>query len=389
MKIGKNKASIIVYIACLLIAVLFILVGYNLNRTEVLEEETTEFYKARIESIENIETETFGSDYEFTAEMKTITFKAIVTSGPYENEIVEATQIIDSYMVTVKEVDAGNRVIVTPISSEESTSTEWIFIEYDRTMTLLWVTLIFLLLILLIGRGKGVATIIALVFTVLSVFYVFIPSILKGRNIYVSTIIVGSFIIVISLIMMNGASKKTLCAIVGNLGGVVVAGLIAYMVNKSLNLSGFVDEDFIFLTYLDIENPIDLVAIIWSGIVIGSLGAVMDVAMSIASAMNELSVNMEEKTFSRMLKSGMNIGQDTIGTMTNTLILAYVGSSLATVLLLTAYNKDLLYLFSLEMIVVEVLQAMVGSMGIFFAVPATALFSAYVFTKVNQKKSRL
>lgn len=103
--------------------------------------------------------------------------------------------------------------------------------------------------------------------------------------------------------------------------------------------------------------------------------------MTIASAMNELAENMENKTFMKMLKSGMNIGRDAIGTMTNTLILAYVGSSLATVLLLIVYNKDILYLFNMEMIVVEVLQAVVGSMGILFAVPATALFSAYIFTK--------
>ena len=151
--------------------------------------------------------------------------------------------------------------------------------------------------------------------------------------------------------------------------------------SKILNLTGFIDEDYVFLNYLELDKPIDLVAIIWSGILIGSLGAVMDVAMSIASAMNELAENMDKKTFSRLLRSGMNIGRDAIGTMTNTLILAYVGGSLATVLLLIAYNRNLLYLFSLEMIVVEVLQAIVGSMGILFAVPVTAIFSAYIFTR--------
>ena len=107
----------------------------------------------------------------------------------------------------------------------------------------------------------------------------------------------------------------------------------------------------------------------------------MDVAMSIASAMNELAEHMERKSFSRLLKSGMNIGIDSIGTMTSTLILAYIGGSLAMVLLLIAYNKNLLYLFNLEMIVVEVIQAIIGSMGILFAVPVTALISAYIYNK--------
>lgn len=112
----------------------------------------------------------------------------------------------------------------------------------------------------------------------------------------------------------------------------------------------------------------------------------MDVAMSIASAMNELSDHMQKRSFSKMLKSGMNIGKDAIGTMTNTLILAYIGGSLAMVLLLTAYNRNVLYLFNLEMIVVEVMQAVVGSMGILFAVPLTAVFAAYIF---NLKTSSL
>ena len=107
----------------------------------------------------------------------------------------------------------------------------------------------------------------------------------------------------------------------------------------------------------------------------------MDVAMSIASALQELAENMGKRSFWRLFRSGMNIGRDAIGTMTNTLILAYIGGSMATVLLLMAYNMNPLYLFNLEMIVVEVLQAVVGSIGILLAVPATAFFASYLYTR--------
>ena len=106
--------------------------------------------------------------------------------------------------------------------------------------------------------------------------------------------------------------------------------------------------------------------------------------MSIASAMKELNDTMERKTFFRMLRSGMNIGRDAIGTMTNTLILAYIGGSLATVILL-AVNKNIYYLFNMEMIMVEILSAVIGSIGILAAVPATALVSAYVFNRFEEK----
>jgi uncharacterized membrane protein len=126
-----------------------------------------------------------------------------------------------------------------------------------------------------------------------------------------------------TLLLINGANKKTLCAIVGNLGGLMIAGILAFVISDKLHLTGLIDDDSIFLLMINPETPIDLKAILWAGIVIGSLGAVMDVSMSIASAMNELSENMYEKSFNTMLKSGFNIGQDAIGTMTNTLILGY------------------------------------------------------------------
>lgn len=184
-----------------------------------------------------------------------------------------------------------------------------------------------------------------------------------------------------SIIILNGINKKSLCAILGNLGGLAVSGILALIMNKILTITGMIDEQSTYLTFLDNGVSIDLKAVVWSGIVIGSLGAVMDVAMSLASSMNELSETMHEKSYMKMVKSGMNIGRDAIGTMTNTLILAYVGSSLATILLLVSYNKSLIYLLNMEMITVEILQAIVGSIGILFAVPATVLLSAKIFNK--------
>lgn len=183
------------------------------------------------------------------------------------------------------------------------------------------------------------------------------------------------------MLIINGAHKKTLCAIVGNLGGLAAAGILSYVISKMLNLTGMIDQDSIFLFMANTENPINLKAILWSSIVIGSLGAIMDISMSIASAINELSENIENKSYKVFLKSGLNIGQDSIGTMTNTLVLAYIGSSLSIVLLMVLYNNDFLQLINLEMIVFEILQAIIGSMGILLAIPVTSIFSAYIFSK--------
>ncbi|NLN14209.1 MAG: YibE/F family protein [Tissierellia bacterium] len=382
----KSKREIIIYISIILISILFIAICYGITKPEIFQEAGQDLYKGRVISIEDVETEEFTYDDINYMENKIIRFKVELTSGPHKGEVVEAEQNINSmYAIQPKEVEEKDKVLLSLIPGDEIYEDEWIFVEFNRTDSIIILTAIFILMIIILGKGKGFSTVLSLVFTILVIFMVFIPSILKGYNIYLSTTLVSIFIIFMSLAIINGLDKKTLCAIVGNIGGILIAGLIAIIMHKILNLTGFVDEDYVYITYMELDKPIDLVAIIWSGIVIGALGAIMDVAMSIASAMNELAENMENKTFLRMLKSGMNIGRDAIGTMTNTLILAYVGSSLATVLLLIVYNNNLLYLFSTEMIVVEVLQAIIGSMGILFAVPVTALFSAYIFTRENNK----
>jgi len=377
---NKNK---LVYILTILLSVAFILAGYNMNKVSFASQQYDKSYKAEIISVDDVSEETIDSGYE-TFSSKTISFTARITNGDQKGTVTNARQYMDDMVaVDAKVVEQGDKILMSSLIARDGDGKEWTFVEYDRSGVLLMLLISFFLLIILFGRKKGLNTIISLVLTCLSIFMVFVPSILKGNNIYLSSIIVSIFIIFMSLLLINGADKKTFCAIVGNLGGLMIAGILAYFISKVLNLTGITDDDTMFLLMLETEKPIDLIAVLWSSIVIGSLGAVMDVSMSIASALNELSENMVEKSFKTMLKSGLNIGQDAIGTMTNTLILAYIGSSLAVVLLLVANYNDTLLLFNLEMIVFEIIQAIIGSMGILFAIPITSVFAAYVY---NLKK---
>ena len=383
MQFRTNK-NIIIYIFTIVFSILFIALGYSVNKPEFNEQSFNKSYKAQVVSVE--ETIRDETDYGYESfSTTTIKFKAEIKNDELKGSVVEAYQYIDEIVaVTPKVIQEGDKIIISSLISRTGEGEEWTFMEYDRSSVLWGLLLGFFALIVIFGGKKGINTIVSLIFTCLAVFMVFVPSILKGNNIYLSSIIVSIYIIFMSLLIINGANKKTLCAIVGNLGGLIIAGLLALIVSNIMHLTGLIDDDSMFLLLLNTETPIDLKAILWSGIVIGSLGAVMDVSMSIASAMNELAENMCERNFKSMLKSGFNIGQDAIGTMTNTLILAYIGSSLSVVLLLMVNYKDVLLLFNLEMIVFEIIQAIIGSMGILFAIPITSLFAAYVY---NQKKS--
>jgi uncharacterized membrane protein len=384
-----NHKPLHIYLLVALIAIVFLLVGYRICASDSEEQYDMDFYKAIVTDVGIATTDSINIENEtIPIESKVIPFTIEFTSGPNKGESVEATQLIDNvYVNPPKEVEEGDNIIVGNNIEMGSSIDEWIFIDHNRSDYLIKLCLVFLLLLVIIGKSKGFATILSLVFTASGIFLVYIPSILKGYNIYFSTIIICVFIILVSLTLLNGMNKKTISAILGNLGGVAVAGILTAIINSLLNITGFIDNDYTFLTQLDNGVSINLRAVIWGGIVIGALGAIMDVAMSISSAINELSAHMQKKSFSRLLRSGMNIGRDAIGTMANTLILAYIGGSLAVVLLLTAYNRNALSLFNLEMIVVEVVQAIVGSIGILFAVPTTAIVAAYIYSKESQQES--
>lgn len=380
-----NKKTIIkaaVYLSVLLFSILFIVIGHQICRVERISN-VTEYYTADVIFVGEVHTENATWEgAENTVATKTIDFIAKITDGDYKNREVSMQQKIDCiYSFQKKQVEVNDKIVVSRSFDENSEAISWDFVDYNRIVYIAALCILFFMLILIIGRRKGVSTLISLAMTVLSIFMVFIPSVLKGYNIYISTFIISAFIILMSLILINGADKKTLCAIMGNICGVAVAGVLAIIFEKASRLTGIVDQDYLFLNFLDSGKALDLKALVWSGVVIGSLGAVMDIAMSISSSMNELSETMQDKTFKKLFNSGMNIGRDAIGTMTNTLILAYIGGSLSTVLLLVSYKNSFIYLFNLEMIIVEIMQGVIGSIGILIAVPFTTLVSAYFFSK--------
>lgn len=384
----STKINIIVYAAVIVLSVIFILVGYNICKIDLKSDTGEEFYTAKVTSVGDMTIDELTLDEGATVlEAKTIPFIAKITSGKYKGQSMISSQYIDPmYHTQPKPVTEGRNIIIAHLPETDADQATWQFAEYNRSNYLIILCILFFLIIIIIGRGKGIATILSLIFTAGVIFAVYIPSILKGYNIYASTIIISIYIILMSLIIINGVNKKTLSAILGNVGGVAVAAILSLIANQLLNITGIGKDEYVYLTFLETVAPIDLRGIVWGGVVIGSLGAIMDVSMSIASAMNEFAETMGNKSFKAMLKSGMNVGKDAIGTMTNTLILAYIGSSLATVLLLVANNRNLLFLFNLEMIVTEVLQAVIGSMGILFAVPVTTIFAAWLFNKNHTPK---
>ncbi len=389
MKITKQKRlNSIMYIITVIFSVIFIFAGNRIftQKSVLWQGQNGLAEKARIIEIKSIDTDEYSLGEETSMSTTTVNFKAEILSGEYKGKIVSGIQNIDNFSPYVtKQIEEGDKVLLTHDEGDNvDISRDWIYSEMLRTDKLMILMVAFLLLILLFGGKKGVNTIVSLGFTCLAIFGVFVPSVLSGANIYITSVIICLYTIIMTLVIVNGCDKKTLSAIIGCFSGVLLAGVITLIMNKILHLTGVLDETSIHITLLDTEKPIDLLGIIFGSIIIGAMGAVMDVSMSISSSLYELSKKVEDADFYMLIGSGFTIGRDIMGTMANTLVLAYIGSSLSSVLLLIIYNPNILSLMNREMVVVEILQALVGSIGILFTIPFTSFIAAFLYSKKSK-----
>lgn len=283
--------------------------------------------------------------------------------------------------IPADELKVGDKVYVC-VSYDNEGIINQTYVEYiSNERYLIIMAVLYAGAIVLIGRFKGIRALIALVITILAVFFILVPLIYNGYPPLLITILTSMGVTLITFVIVSGFSKKTIAASLGTIGGIVVAGIFAIIFGNLMKLTGACEHS-LQLSMLETENTFDYENIMISGIIIGALGACMDVGMSIASALHELSVEGNGMTIKKLIKSGMNIGKDVMGTMTNTLILAYVGSSLIVILLLKGYGFETYQIVNnTELVIEEVLRAIAGSFGLVTTIPITAIISSLLMGK--------
>lgn len=370
----------IIYISTILVSILFIFIGNKIATKDLnlFDSDQNAFIEAKVISILSVDNQSITQEHTY----EQIQFTAKLLSGDRKSEEVKAIQTIDPTSMSKNfPATPGEKVLLVYNGEDESGNEIFTYAEKVRTDGIIVLGVIFIILLFIFGRFKGLNTILALGFTVMAIFFVYIPCILSGYNIYVLTIIIGVFITFSTLIIVYGINKKSLATCLGCLSGMLISSILVVIMSNILKITGITNDESIYLMYLDTSVPIDLKAIVFGAIIIGAIGAIMDVSIDIASSLSEVSSKLKNPTFSEIFKSGMNIGRDIMGTMTNTLILAYIGSSLSTVLLLTAYNNSILNIFNKEMIIIEILQALIGSLGLLFTIPFTSIICSILYSK--------
>lgn len=382
--------SITIYMLTILISLLISYFGssYYTSRMPQIENpqyDSSQFHNAKITSIISDNPSTDENDFGIVQE---VIFKATISKGVYQHrEIIVKQQFTLQTLQELYPLKAGDSVILYRI--DFGTNVEWVLVSYQRESPLWLLAGIFIALIIIFGRMKGLSSIISLGFTIYAIFFILIPALLSNVNIYLLSLGIVLYVTLLTFILLSGISKKTIAATMGCFGGVAVAAVIAHLWMEIMKMSGVLSDEYIHLILLKDEIPIDLRGIMFIAVIIGALGAIMDVSMSIASALEEIVINSPEISPAEVVKSGLNIGRDIMGTMSNTLILAYIGSALPFILLLIIYARPTVLLANSEYIASEIMQAIAGSLGILFAMPITALTSAALYKGALKKSESL
>ncbi|MGO0121800.1 YibE/F family protein [Desulfothermobacter acidiphilus] len=303
-----------------------------------------------------------------------------IIGGEYKGQVVRVENKFSGNPAFDLPVRPGEKVLVSPVKLPDG-SLEVFIQDYYRQDYIGYILALFVLLLLLVGRTKGAKAILTLTLTMLVIFKWLLPSMLRGYSPIPITVVAAATIALLTLFIVCGVNRKSLSAVLGTVGGVVLAGLIAYGVGCKVRLTGLSSEEASMLMFIPQKVNFDFRGLLFAGILLGALGAVMDVCISVAAAMEEVYNANRTLVRRELLAVGLNVGRDIMGTMINTLILAYTGSAIPLLLLFMAYQTSLTKLLNLDVVATEVVRSLAGSIGMVLAVPLTAVAASFLLLR--------
>ncbi|TDT72470.1 putative membrane protein [Hypnocyclicus thermotrophus] len=272
--------------------------------------------------------------------------------------------------------------MIVGITKENGKDSIWVY-NYKRDYVVYILGGLFMMLLIMLGKKQGIRSLISLIITGSNIIFIILPRIFAGQDPIMVSIITISITTIISFLLISGYNKKSLSAILGTVGGSIIAGTLVYIAGKLAGLSGVTMDKGQQLLYVARDYNIKIKGLLFVSILIASHGAIMDVGMSIASSASEIYKHKKTISTLELFTALMNIGKDITGTMANTLILAFVGSSLNLMMLIYGYNMQYLQFMNMPIIVTEAINGFAGSIGIISTVPLTALISVILIKKSN------
>lgn len=364
------------YICIVLMLILVIFFSNNIKRTPLLAEDKTEYVKAIVTKVNNLQAGESGSD---SSQEVTL----LIKSGRYRGQKVDAYSL-NGYLYGA-DCKVGTKVIAN-ISEYGGQLTANVY-NYDREFETGVLVCAFLAVMWLVGGKKGINSLLALIFTFIVIIMLYIPMMYIGMSPFAAAIITVILITVVTHILLADLQPKSIAAMLGSIAGVVVAGIIALIFGKTSHITGMNVNEIETLVYVGQNSKLDIGGMLFSGILISSLGAVMDVAMSVASSLNEIKQKVPDIDKKEMFKSGITIGRDMIGTMSNTLILAYVGGSINLMMIIYAYAYQMHQVLNMYSVGIDIMKGIAGTMGIILTVPFISLIATAMLCRKKKQQN--
>ncbi|MFD1773438.1 YibE/F family protein [Paenibacillus rhizophilus] len=305
-----------------------------------------------------------------------------ILSGEHKGEVLTVTNNVSAYLNVVAK--QGQTLIVNIDSANANNYLVTVY-SYHRAPILYAMALLFFGLLWWIGGKKGLKSVFGIVFTFACIVYLFIPMLYRGYSPILASVLVVILITCVTLLLLNGWSSKTAAAIVGTGIGVALSGVIAYISGNLLHISGYNTDQVEVLIVVADQTGMQLKGLLFAGILLSSLGAIMDIGISIASTVHEIYLNNPNLSRKELFKSGVNVGRDIMGTMANTLILAFTGSALASLMVLYAVKLPFTQLVNMNMVTIEALLGLTGCFGVVLTVPIVAFISSRIIPNLEHK----
>lgn len=381
MKSKKRLFEGLIIIAILLsmVAMVFYFSKQELSY-KTYDTSTLHYVRGTVSEVTDQNITYSGADGEYITGIQQIKVK--INEGELKGETVDIKNYITVQHNVV--VNEGRRVIVCA-DTPENAEPYFTLYNYDRSSTVWILAVVFILLVVIIGERKGLMSSIGLGFTMCAVICWLLPTLYNGGNgilVSIATVVLST---AVSCFCISGLAKKTLLNIISTAAGTLSAGLIYKLFSFVLVLSGASMDESEALSLISQATGLKLSGVLFAGVMISALGAVMDVAVSIGASLSEIRELNPDISSKELFKSGMNIGRDMIGTMTNTLILAFTGGSIAMLILLISYGVQYNQLISSNYIALEVAKGLAGSAAVVLTVPISALVCAFGYNMVKTK----
>ena len=367
----KKAVRYLIYVLFVCVFAVFVIKLNQVEKTELVVRTGQTFEKAKVVKILRDNLEENGTR---VGEQKV---RVRMLTGVRKGEELDITS--SSGYLFGAACKPGMKVIVMQSVAGDSTVAS--VYTQDREGVIYIFALIYLLVLCLIGGKQGIKGCLGLVFTFFCVIFVYLPLVYLKYSPFWTAVFVCFITTLVTMYLIGGPTRKTCAATLGTLVGVILAGVSAWCFSKASGISGYNVSDIETLMTLWNTNRIQVGGLLFSGLLISCLGAVMDVAMSISSAIDEIYRQNLSLSRKELFKAGLRVGRDMMGTDSNTLILAFAGSSVSTLLLDYSYNLPYQQIINSNNIGIAIMQGLAGSFGIVLSVPFTVLICTILFHK--------